>query len=125
MSAMWVEYKDTRLPETLVLDWYSVAKWKLYYDSLIFPVNGMEMWETHNKVVVMPPPDRIMPRRPKHNDRIRDPSEGRSRDPIQPKTSQTETSQTETTQSEDLHEKIVMVKNLLLMVTFSCLLMVF
>jgi len=35
----------------------------------------MELWETHSDVVVMPPPDRIMPGRPKKNDRIKDPSE--------------------------------------------------
>lgn len=43
MSAMWAEYKDTRLPESLVSDWYSIEKWKLCYSSLIFPVNGMEL----------------------------------------------------------------------------------
>jgi len=75
MSAMWAEYKETKLPETAILDWYSVEKWKLCYNSLLFPVNGMELWETHSDVVVMPPPDRIMPGRPKKNDRIKDPSE--------------------------------------------------
>ena len=39
------------------------------------PVNGMELWKTHTNVVVMPPPDRIMPGRPKNNDRIREPTE--------------------------------------------------
>ncbi|CAD5312626.1 unnamed protein product [Arabidopsis thaliana] len=65
ISAMWAEYKETKLPETAILDWYSVEKWKLCYNSLLFPVNGMELWETHSDVVVMPPPDRIMPGRPK------------------------------------------------------------
>ena len=75
MCALWAEYKETKLPETVVLDWFSVEKWKLCYSSLMFPVNGMELWETHSDVVVMPPPDRIMPGRPKNNDRVRDPSE--------------------------------------------------
>lgn len=75
MAAMWAEYKETKLPETVILDWYSVEKWKLCYSSLLFPVNGMELWETHSDIVVMPPPDRIMPGRPKNNNRIRDPSE--------------------------------------------------
>jgi len=77
MSAMWEEYKETKLPETVVSDWYSIEKWKLCYSSLFFPVNGMELWKTHIDVVVMPPPDRIMPGRPKNNDRIRDPTEDR------------------------------------------------
>ncbi|WZZ00800.1 hypothetical protein YC2023_073128 [Brassica napus] len=75
MAAMWAEYKETKLPETVILDWYSVEKWKLCYSSLLFPMNGMELWETHSDIVVMPPPDRIMPGRPKNNNRIRDPSE--------------------------------------------------
>lgn len=83
MSLMYAEFKDTRLPETVVSDWYSVEKWKLCYSSLIFPVNGMELWDKHSDVVVMPPPDRIMPGRPKKNYRIRDPSEKDSREPSQ------------------------------------------
>lgn len=75
MSAMWEEYKETKLPETIFSDWYSIEKWKLCYNSLLLPVNGMELWKTHSDVVVMPPPDRIMPGRPKNNDRIRDPTE--------------------------------------------------
>ncbi|XP_013607862.1 PREDICTED: uncharacterized protein LOC106314549 [Brassica oleracea var. oleracea] len=75
MCALWAEYKETKLPETVVLDWFSVEKWKLCYGSLMFPVNGMKLWETHSDVVVMPPPDRIMPGSPKNNDRVRDPSE--------------------------------------------------
>ncbi|XP_022568086.1 uncharacterized protein LOC111211355 [Brassica napus] len=75
MSAMYAEFKDTKLPVTVVSDWYSIEKWKLCYSSLIFPVNGMELWDKHSDVVVMPPPDRIMPGIPKKNDRIRDPSE--------------------------------------------------
>lgn len=78
ICAMWAEYKETKLPETVISEWYSVEKWKLCYSSLLFPVNGMELWETHSDVVVMPPPHRIMPGRPKNNDRIRDPSEDRS-----------------------------------------------
>ena len=35
----------------------------------------MELWETHSDVFAMSLPDRIIPRRPKNNDRIRDPSE--------------------------------------------------
>lgn len=46
MSAMWAEYKETKLPQTVMSDWYSVAKWKLCYSSLLFSVNGMELWET-------------------------------------------------------------------------------
>ncbi|XP_009115863.1 uncharacterized protein LOC103841103 [Brassica rapa] len=78
MCALWAEYKETKLPETVVLDWFSVEKWKLCYSSLMFPVNGMELWETHSDVVVMPPLDRIMSGRPKNNDRVRDPSEAAS-----------------------------------------------
>lgn len=75
MSAMWTEYGETKLPETVVSDWYSVEKWKLCYGSLLRPVNGMQLWKTHTNVVVMPPPDRIMPGRPKNNDIIREPTE--------------------------------------------------
>jgi len=75
MSAMYAVFKDTKLSETVVSDWYSIEKWKLCYSSLIFPVNGMELWDKHYDVVVMPPPDIIMPGRPKKNDIIRDPSE--------------------------------------------------
>lgn len=75
MSAMWTEYKETKLPETVISDWYSVEKWKLCYSSLLFPVNGMELWETHSDVFAMSLSDRIIPGRPKNNDRIRDPSE--------------------------------------------------
>ena len=75
MSAMWTEYGEAKLPETVVSDWYSVEKWKLCYSSLLRPVNGMQLWKTHTDVVVMPPPDRIMPGRPKNNDRIRETAE--------------------------------------------------
>lgn len=91
MSAMYAEYKDTRLPETVVSDWYTVEKWKLCYNSLLFPVNGMELWDKHSDVIVMPPPDRIMPGRPKNNDRIRDPSERTGCEPSQTQDEPTET----------------------------------
>ena len=35
----------------------------------------MQLWKTHTDVVVMPPPGRIMPGRPKNNDRIRETAE--------------------------------------------------
>ena len=95
MSAMWTEYGETKLPETVVSDWYSVEKWKLCYSSLLRPVNGMQLWKTHTDVVVMPPPDRIMPGRPKNNDRIR------------------ETAEVLPSQATSAHEKVQMVSVLL------------
>lgn len=83
MCALFAECKEIKLPESVFLDWFSLEKWKLCYSSLMFPVNDIELWETHSDVVVMPPPDRIMPGRPKNNDRVRDPSEAASQ-PSQP-----------------------------------------
>lgn len=77
-KALAIIEKRKKSLKSVVLDWYSVEKWKLCYSSLMFPVNGMELWETHSDIVVMPPPDRIMPGRPKNNDRVKDPSEAAS-----------------------------------------------
>lgn len=75
MFVMYVEFKDIKLLDIVVSDWYFIEKWKFCYSLFIFFVNGMELWDRYFDVVVMFFFDRIMSGRLKKNDRIRDSSE--------------------------------------------------
>ncbi|KAL1197125.1 hypothetical protein V5N11_002004 [Cardamine amara subsp. amara] len=58
ISALLAETRNVRTPESLVSEWFSTTKWKVCYEHILKPNNGMELWPMCRDVTVLPPPFR-------------------------------------------------------------------
>lgn len=56
ISALLAENRNVRTPESMVSGWFSISKWKVCYELILKPNNGMELWPMHKDVIVLPPP---------------------------------------------------------------------
>lgn len=56
ISALLAENRNARTPESLVSEWLSTPKWKVCYEHILKPNNGMELWPMNRDVRVLPPP---------------------------------------------------------------------
>ena len=55
ISALLAENRNARTPESLVFEWLSIPKWKVCYEHILKPNNGMELWPMNRDVRVLPP----------------------------------------------------------------------
>ncbi|KAG7534518.1 Zinc finger SWIM-type [Arabidopsis thaliana x Arabidopsis arenosa] len=58
VSALLDDSRNVRTPESLVSKWFSTTKWKVCYQHILKPINGMELWPMSRDVRVLPPPFR-------------------------------------------------------------------
>ncbi|XP_017416361.1 uncharacterized protein LOC108327134 [Vigna angularis] len=58
-------------PEDCIPNWFRTSTYEETYIPLIFPVNGPELWQRTSYVDVFPPPNRVLPGRPRKKRRLK------------------------------------------------------
>ncbi|XP_052726016.1 uncharacterized protein LOC128194445 [Vigna angularis] len=67
LTAMWFLNIN---PEDYIPNWFRTSTYEETYIPLIFPVNGLELWKRTSYADVLPPPNRVLPGRPRKKRRL-------------------------------------------------------
>ncbi|XP_014506444.1 uncharacterized protein LOC106766211 [Vigna radiata var. radiata] len=57
-------------PEYFIPNWFRTTTYEETYNPIIFPVNGPELWQRTSYPDILPPPNRVLPGRPRKNKRL-------------------------------------------------------